>query len=474
MLFHDLREFIACMRARGELLDIAGADWDLEMGAITHLSSLTSKKPPCLLFDRIKDYPQGFRVLTTVRNNRTAGRLIYGVGEHLNDDEAVLVWRERLKQYQPVHPVEVTSGPIKENVVSGENVDLFKMPWVRWHEHDGGRYVCGTSVIMRDPESGYVNLGSYRFKLVDRNRIVVHIGSGHNGDVIRKKYWSQGQSCPVAISLGQDPAIFIVAGTSLPWGTPEYDFIGWLRGAPVEITKGLYTDLPLPASAEIILEGEMLPPEAGSEIEGPFGEASGYYGGGARPSAVTKIHAILHRSDPIVIGDPPLNVEGSAQNVLYSRSIDVREELEGLGIPGVKGVNHKYSRSIISLQQSYPGHAMRAALGSLGGGSGGYHMKMVIVVDDDIDPHNVEEVFWALATRCDPESSISICKGTWSYAIDPALSPEKRAMGDYTGSVAIFNACKPFHWKESFPPSTKISDKTREICEGKWGKIINS
>jgi UbiD family decarboxylase len=474
MKFDDLREFIACMRERGEILDVEGADWNLEMGAITYVSSLTSPKPPSLLFSGIKDYPPGFRVLTTVRYNRTAGRLIYGIDESLDDDAAVLSWRERMKQYEPVPPVELPTGSVKENVISGDDVDLLKMPWVRWHEHDGGRYICGTSVVMRDPESGYINVGSYRFKLIDRNRIVVHIGSGHNGDVIRKRYWAKGKSCPVAISLGQDPAIFLVAGSSVPWGTPEYDYVGWLRGAPVEVTKGFYTDLPVPATGEIILEGEMLPPGAGMEIEGPFGEASGYYGGGARPSPVTKIHAILHRNDPIVIGDPPLIVEGSGQNVLYSRSIDVREELEGLGVPGIKGVNHKYSRTFISLEQSYPGHAMRAGLGSLGGGSGAYHVKLVVVVDEDINPHNMEEILWAMATRCDPEKSISVCKGTWSYAIDPGLSPEKRAAGDYTTSVAVFNACKPFHKMDSAPSSFRISDEKRRVYEAKWGRMLNS
>jgi 4-hydroxy-3-polyprenylbenzoate decarboxylase len=474
MKFDDLREFIDCMRAKGDLQEIDGADWNLEMGAITYASSLLAKKPPCILFDHIKDYPPGFRVLTTVRNNRTAGRLIYGVDEALDDDAAVEVWRARLKQYTPLPPVQVETGPILQNVISGNDIDLLKLPWVRWHEHDGGRYICGTSVVMRDPDTGYINLGSYRFKLIDHNRIVVHIGSGHHGDVIRKKYWSKGKSCPVAILLGQDPAVFIVAGTNVAWGTPEYDFIGWMRGAAVEVTRGVHTDLPIPATAEVVLEGEMLLPSDDTEIEGPFGEASGYYGGGARPSAVTKIHTILHRDNPIIMGDPPLIVEGSGQNVLYSRSIDVREELDGLGIPGIKGVNHKYSRLILSLQQSYPGHAMRAALGSMGGGAGGYHGKMVIVVDDDINPHNLEEVLWALATRCDAETSIDICRGTWSYAIDPALAPEKRAAGNYTSSVAFFNACKPFHRMDSMPPAPKISDEARKNYQAKWGKILFS
>ena len=109
---------------------------------------------------------------------------------------------------------------------------------MRWHEHDGGRYMCATSCVTRDPESGYINVGSYRFMLIDKNTLVVHIGSGHHGDVIRKKYWAQGKPCPIAISLGQDPSIFVAAGTNLAFNEPEYDYTGWLRGAPVEVTPG--------------------------------------------------------------------------------------------------------------------------------------------------------------------------------------------------------------------------------------------
>ena len=200
-----------------------------------------------------------------------------------------------------------------QNIISGDDVDLLKMPWVRWHEHDGGRYMCGTSVVMRDPETAYINLGSYRFKLIDHNRIVVHIGSGHNGDVIRKKYWSKGKSLSGRHRARPGPGPSIVAGTNVAWGIPEYDFIGWMRADP---SKSPTVSLPIcrfPPPPEVVLEGEMLPPSAGAEIEGPFGEASGYYGGGAWPSAITKIHSIVYRDNPIIMGDPPLIVEGSGQ-----------------------------------------------------------------------------------------------------------------------------------------------------------------
>src|SRR5437764_14601256 len=118
--------------------------------------------------------------------------------------------------------------------------------------------------------------------LVNENTMVAHIGSGHHGDVIRKKYWAKGKSCPVAVSLGQEPALFEAAGTNLSWGVSEYGFAGWMRGAPVEVTKGVVTNLPIPATAEVVLEGEMLPPEHGMLVEGPFGGMSVYYEGGAR------------------------------------------------------------------------------------------------------------------------------------------------------------------------------------------------
>ena len=193
-------------------------------------------------------------------------------------------------------------------------------------------------VVTRDPDSGYINIGSYRYMKVNQNTLVAHIGSGHHGDVIRKKYWEKGKACPVAISLGQDPVLLLAAGTNLPWGSSEYGFAGWLRGEPVEVVKGEYTDLPIPATAEVVLEGDMLPPDQGQEIEGPFGEVSGYYGGGARPAPATKIKSMLFRNEPIILGAPPF-LEAN-QNILYSRGILVWNELEALGIPNIMGVNY--------------------------------------------------------------------------------------------------------------------------------------
>ncbi len=133
---------------------------------------------------------------------------------------------------KPVEPLYVENGPVKQNVMMGDDVDLTKFPWPRWHQRDGGPYICATAAVTRDPESGYINIGSYRYMLLSKNTVVAHIGSGHHGDVIRKKYWAKGKSCSVAISLGQEPALFEAAGTNLSWGVSEYGFTGWIVALP--------------------------------------------------------------------------------------------------------------------------------------------------------------------------------------------------------------------------------------------------
>jgi 4-hydroxy-3-polyprenylbenzoate decarboxylase len=452
----------------GELTVVPGANPHLEIGAITEVASFR-KKCPAVLFDSIQGFEKGYRILTNFLSNRTRERLVFGVANDLTDPEAVLYWKNKLKQFTPLEPVETQHAPVKENVLLESDVDLTRFPWPKWHQRDGGPYICATSCVTRDPESGYINVGSYRFMLLGKNRIVAHIGSGHHGDVIRKKYWAKGKSCPIAISLGQEPSLLVAAGTNLSWGVSEYGFAGWMRGGPVEITRGVATDLPIPAMAEIIFEGEMPPPEEGTDIEGPFGEFSGYYGGGARPAPVTIVNSILCRNHPIILGSPPFL--GSSRGVLSSRGILVWNELEALGIPDIKAVNYSWGMCIISLKQAYPGHAMRAAHGAVGG-TAGYHGRFVIVVDDDIDPYNLEQVLWAIATRCDPETSLDVCRRIWSYKIDPRLPKHKKEVADYTGSVAIIDACKPYHWINEFPRTTKIDEELLKATEEKWGKFF--
>ena len=465
--FHDLREYLSAVKEMGHLKVVEGADGELEIGALTGIIG-ARKNCPVLLFDAIKGYARGWRLMTNMLNNAERQKLIHGCPPELTETEAVRWWNAQVKTFQPLPPVFVNDVPVKENVKQGKDVDLKAFPWVRWHEKDGGPYMCATSTVTRDLESGYVNVGSYRFKLIDENTCVGHLASGHHGDIISKKYWAQGKGCPVAISLGQEPSILIAAGDNAAWGHSEYDYAGWLRGAPVEVTKGIYTDLPIPATAEAVLEGEILPPKAGVAIEGPFGEMGGYYGD-ASPASLIKIHAVLYRDNPIIMGSPPF--PNTARNLFGARGLRVRSELEALGIPGIKGVRYGGGILVLSIEQSFPGHAMRAALGALGG-TGGYHTRFVILVDEDVDPHNLGEVFEAMGSRCDPGTSVDINRRIWSSRVDPRLEPEKVAKGDYTASVAIIDATRPYHWKEHFPEKVGISSELRKAMEEKWSELL--
>ncbi|MDP2607190.1 MAG: UbiD family decarboxylase [Deltaproteobacteria bacterium] len=202
MIFSDLRHYISTLEELDQLKVIEGASCNLEIGAITEIAAFR-KKCPAVLFDSIQGFEKGYRILTNFLSNRTRERLVFGVSNDLTDPEAVFHWKNKLKEFVPVEPVEVQNPPVKENVLLGSDVDLMRFPWPKWHQRDGSPYICATSSVTRDPESGFVNVGSYRFMLLGKNKIVAHIGSGHHGDVIRKKYWAKGKPCPWRFSWGK-------------------------------------------------------------------------------------------------------------------------------------------------------------------------------------------------------------------------------------------------------------------------------
>ncbi|MFH1003364.1 MAG: UbiD family decarboxylase [Chloroflexota bacterium] len=351
----------------------------------------------------------------------------------------------------------------------------FPSPW--WRQGDGGRYIgTGSVTITRDPEEGWVNLAVQRVQVHDRNTATIFMTPGHHADIMRRKYWARGQSCPVAISCGHEPLIFASGEWSLPWGVPEYDFTGGLRGTPVEVVRGITTDLPLPATAEIVLEGELLPPEAGTVMEGPFGEWPGYYAGSARPEPILRVNAVMHRHQPIILGtlaavDPQLWTMGRH----ITRSAMVWAELER-HVPGVQGVwcvgeAGINSMIVASIKQQYAGHARQTAQLLNAVQATSLHIRWCIVVDEDIDPTSLAEVMWALGTRCDPAEAIDIAHQTRTSPTNPSLSPEKREKGDYTHSSAQIVACRPWHWKDQFPRATRSAPEVLKATRQKWARL---
>jgi 4-hydroxy-3-polyprenylbenzoate decarboxylase len=253
----------------GELKVVEGADWHLEIGALSVLASKHKENSPALLFDRIKDYPAGYRILVGFFESLKRSALTTNLPLDITREGFIQAWRERLAKPVSIPPVAVSSGPVMENVFKDDDVDLFKFPVPFWHERDGGRYIgTGHVVITRDPEEGWVNVGCYRVMVHDRNTMGMNISPGKHGRMHRQKYFDRGKACPVVACFGVDPLLHMIATRPEPYGRSEFDAVGGIKGEPVEVVQGEFTGLPIPAYAEIAIEGEFLP-DQGKE-EGPF------------------------------------------------------------------------------------------------------------------------------------------------------------------------------------------------------------
>ena len=280
----------------------------------------------------------------------------------------------------------------------------------------------------------------------------------------------------MAICCGQALIVYAAAHFDIPPVLSEYDWAGGWQKKSIEVTKGVATDLPIPATAEIVLEGELVPPEVETRPEGPFGEWDGYYGGGVRQLPAFRIKAILHRNDPILQGSPASilpRVWTLGRHIQKAAALWVELDRQLPGVKGVWMIEEATIRRIvvISLQQLYGGHAKQAARVAAGVLTMAYALKYVIVVDDDIDPSNISEVLWALGTRSEPEE-IETIKGWWGNWSNPLLTPEQRKLDDRTRSLGIILACKPYKWIKEFPPSIKTSPELAKKVREKWPQLF--
>jgi UbiD family decarboxylase len=472
--YKDLREWLEIVESFGELKKIDGADWNLEMGTLAELVARESKGPvPAVLFDRIKDYPPGYRVLFAQNASFKRMALNLGLPLDLSGLDLVRAFRDKLAAHRPIPHRVVKSGPILENVLSGDDVDLLKFPVPFIHELDGGRYI-GTAclVITRDPEEGWVNLGTYRGMVHDKKSMGLYISPGKHGRIQIQKYFDQGKPCPVVISVGQDPVLFMVSGNEVDYGVSELDYAGGLKGEPIEVIEGRATGLPFPAHAEIVIEGVLQPGDVMKE--GPFGEWTGYYASSTRPEPVVRVQHIYHRNQPILTGARPGRPPSDYSLAkCFVKAALIWDQVEKAGVPDVKGVwCHEAGGgrllNIISIKQRYPGHARQAALVASQVHAGAYLGRYVIVVDDDIDPTNTFDVLWALATRSDPAESIEILRRCWSGPLDPRIQPGKKGFN----SRAVIDACRPFEWMKDFPPVAESSPELRKKVFEKWKHVI--
>jgi 4-hydroxy-3-polyprenylbenzoate decarboxylase len=473
--YKDLREWIELVKKQpGEFQEVTGASWEEDIGMATELLNHSSNSP-AVIFDDIPGIEKGFRVMVNTLRSDTRLALTFGLPLGLSKIELADKLYEKVSNMTPIPPVEVKTGPILENVMEGDNINVLRFPTPKWHEADGGRYIGTMSYdITCDPDDPTLtNLGTYRVMVSDENHVFFYVSPGKHGRIHRDKWFAQGKPCPFVVVVGGDPLLYMAGANEV--SINEYEWAGGVRGEAFNVIKGKYTGLPIPADAEIAIEGFCHQDDKAEE--GPFGEWTGYYASGFRQESRVEIKAIYHRNDPILLGSPPNRPPDElAFYRAFMRSPLLKEEIGKAGIPDVTGVwCHEAGGSrmfnAISIKQRYPGHARQAGHIASQCHVGAYCGRYTVVVDDDIDVTDLEEVIWAMSSRSDP-AEIDIIRRAWSTHLDPRIHPDAKAASALWNNVAIIDATRPYEWRDRFPrvntPTMEVRKKTLE----KWGYLV--
>jgi UbiD family decarboxylase len=468
MAYKDIREFIAVCKENHDLLEINDeVDWDLEIGAITRRTF--DLQGPALLFENIKGYPSGYRFFSGMVS--TYGRYALSLGLPMSTPvkEIIRTYYERIKK--PIPPVMVRTGSCKQNKMEGNNLDIEKFPTPKWNRRDGGRFI-GTfgCVITKDPETEWVNMGVYRMMIHDAKSTGMFIVPAQHIGYHFGKYKKQNQKMPVAVCIGVDPSVVLASCGRFQFNINEFDMAGALRQEPLSLVKCETLDLEVPAESEIIMEGYVDPNK--TKQEGPFGEYIGYYAGGIQERPVFDIQCVTYRNDPINAGTlegKPI-VEDHLIMSIGNSALSRKALIDDIGIPAVVDVAyHPWSPSnhlvvIATNGNPYPGHDKHVA-SALWGSKVGAGADWVIIVDKDIDITNMNEVVWALCTRCSPERDITIIPNFFDFA---GLIPQGRSQDmikQRRGLCKVIIDARFPAWvkKEEVPPVSDFNEFPAEI-----------
>lgn len=420
MSYRDLRDFIAQLEQRGELKRIhVPVSSHLEMTEIC--DRVLRAGGPALLFEN----PVGHSMPVLANLFGTPLRVALGMGaqsvEALRDVGKLLaflkepdppkgfkdVWERWLpigKQVMHMAPKQISGAPCQDIVWEGADVDLSRLPIQTCWPDDAAPLITWGLVITRGPHKARQNLGIYRQQVIAPNKVIMRWLAHRGGAQDFRDHCAAhpGEPFAVAVALGADPATMLGAVTPVPDTLSEYQFAGLLRGARTEVTKCIGSDLQVPASAEIVLEGFITPDE--TALEGPFGDHTGYYNEQARFPVFT-IERITMRRDPIYhstyTGKPPDEpaVLGLALNEVFVPLLQKQfPEIVDFYLPP-EGCS--YRLAVVSMKKQYPGHAKRVMFGIWSFLRQFMYTKMIIVTDDDVNVREWKEVIWALTTRVD-------------------------------------------------------------------------
>lgn len=484
----DLREWISLLEAAGELKRVScPVHWDREIGAV--IRTVFDRGGPALLFERIKDYEKGRcrKLFTGSLASPRRMALMLGLGNDASLKEIIELTRKRFSER--VKPVKVETGPVKEVVVKGDEVDLLTLPVPKWHYLDAARYIvtlCG--VITRDPDTGTLNAGLYRGAINGPNKIGMPVVASQHMGQHYFKYKERGLPMPIALAIGWGPSLGFLASAGVPPSISEYEIMGAICQAPVKLVSCETSDLEVPADAEIVLEGYISPDPSTHEPEGPFGEYTGYYGGERLPRPVIYVECMTHREDPIFCGSlegmGPGHPNETAVMGRVSVSALAKNVLEHSGVTGVKDAvalpPSSVTNLVIQIHKTYESQPKHVAMAIWGSGMSMWTCKNILVVDEDIDIYDFHSLEWALAYRVNPaEGDVLVVPDMHGTALDPCVSPEKRDSTRYGAAMVprtLIDATKTWRygrrkeWGNEFYPPTAFSlaPEDQELVKRRW------
>lgn len=475
MPFDDLRQFLALLEGRGELVRIdTQVDPELE---ITEITDRVSKAGgPALYFSNVKGSKMPLVINTFGSFDRMSAALqadtlddVAAKIEGLVPDDFPATIREkismllRLKDVAGLKPKVVKDAPCQQIVRGQGDLSLTELPVLKCWPQDGGKFITLPLVITKDPDTGRQNVGMYRLQIFDGQTTGMHWHTHHDGAANWRRSRQRGEKFEVAVALGGDPATIYSATAPLPGGVDELLFAGFLRGKAVEVVRAKTVDLLVPAHAEIILEGYI-----GDETrrEGPFGDHTGYYSL-ADEYPVFHVTAMTHRRDPIypttIVGRPPMEdcYMAKATERIFLPLIKAQlPEMVDMNLP-LEGVFHNCV--LISIKKEYAGHAFKIAnavwsLGQM------MFTKFVVVVDGDVDVQNVSEVAWKVFNNVSPERDLLLSRGPLDVLDHSSNTPA-------LGAKMAIDATKKWpaegHTRE-WPDDIRMTDEVKSLVSEKW------
>lgn len=430
-MFKDLREFLAKLEEEGQLVYYKDEVMpEPEVRLISRAAcDMGSGTAPAVVMDNIKGY-KGQKLAVNVHGSWANHALMFGMPKNTSLKDQFFELNRRWDNYPngKVEWVESDKAPCHEVILDEGNFNLLELlPCYKVNEYDGGFYLSKASVVTKDPDDpdnfDKENVGTYRLQIQDANTLCMQGLAFHDVAIQLRKAEERNEPLPIAVCLGVDPVLTFMASTPIAYDQSEYKMAAALNGIPMVLTKTTDGKLDVPAGAEFVLEGEIVPRLR--VPEGPFGEFPGSYSG-TRRQILIKIKRVTHRKDPIF------------ENLYLGRPWSEIDTLLGLNtcvpmfkqitetMPEVVAVNALYQHGltvIIAVKPRFGGYAKSVAFRAASTPHGISYVKNIILVDGDVDPFDLEKVMWAMSTRIRGPQDVFVIPGTPGMPLDPGSEP---------------------------------------------------